>query len=115
MSVASTRAREIGAWLMLNALWLPLTFQDTALMTIAVPAETVRLTSGNHVFVLSALASVSALAAMIVPPLGGWFSDLLRRRGGSRRTFVAVGLAIDVAALIALSYAHSLAWFAICR
>lgn len=113
MSVASTRAREIGSWLMLNALWLPLTFQDTALMTIAVPAETVRLTSGNHVFVLAALASISALAAMIVPPLGGWFSDLLRSRGGSRRTFVAVGLAIDVAALIALSYAHSLAWFAI--
>ncbi len=97
---------------MLNALWLPLTFQDTALMTIAVPASTARLAPDNHVFVLSVLASVAALAAMVVPPLGGWLSDALRRRGGSRRNFVAAGIVIDVGALIALSYAHSLMWFA---
>ena len=89
---------------MLNALWLPLTFQDTALMTIAVPAATVHARARQPRFVLSVLASVTALAAMVVPPLGGWLSDALRRRGGSRRTFVAVGIAIDVAALIALSY-----------
>jgi MFS family permease len=112
LNIASTRAREIGAWVMLNALWLPLTFQDTALMTIAVPAATVRLAPANHVFVLSVLASIAALAAMIVPPLGGWFSDRLRRRGGSRRAFVAVGIGIDVVALIALSYSHTLASFA---
>ena len=113
MNVASTRAREIGAWVMLNALWLPLTFQDTALMTIAVPAATVRLAPANHVFVLSVLASIAALAAMIVPPLGGWLSDAQRRRGGSRRSFVAVGILIDVGALVALAYAHSLASFAV--
>ncbi len=96
---------------MLNALWLPLTFQDTALMTIAVPAATVHLAPTEHVFVLSVLASVAALAAMLVPPLGGWLSDALRRRGGSRRTFVAVGILIDVGALIALAHAHSLVWF----
>jgi MFS family permease len=112
LNIASTRAREIGAWVMLNALWLPLTFQDTALMTIAVPAATVRLAPANHVFVLSVLASIAALAAMIVPPLGGWLSDGLRRRGGSRRAFVAVGIAIDVVALITLSYSHTLASFA---
>jgi MFS family permease len=110
LNIASTR--EIGAWVMLNALWLPLTFQDTALMTIAVPASTARLAPDNHVFVLSVLASVAALAAMVVPPLGGWLSDALRRRGGSRRNFVAAGIVIDVGALIALSYAHSLMWFA---
>lgn len=97
---------------MLNALWMPLTFQDTALMTIAVPAETLRLAPGNHVFILSVLASISALATMFVPPLGGWLSDALRRRGGSRRAFVAVGLLIDVAALVALAYPGSLIWFA---
>ncbi|HVR46966.1 MAG TPA: MFS transporter [Candidatus Binatia bacterium] len=113
MSIASSRAREIGGWVMLNALWLPLTFQDTALMTIAVPAATVHLAPGNHVFVLSVLASVAALAAMVVPPLGGWLSDALRRHGGSRRTFVAVGILIDVGALIALAYAHSLVSFGV--
>src|SRR5579863_1744852 len=97
---------------MLNALWLPLTFQDTALMTIAVPAATARLAPANHVFVLSVLASIAALAAMVVPPLGGWLSDALRRRGGSRRTFVAVGILIDVGALVALAYADSLVSFA---
>jgi len=107
------RVRQIGAWVTLNFLWLPLTFQDTALMTIAVPAMTVSLAPENHVFVLALLASISALAAMVVPPLGGWFSDTLRRRGGSRRSFVAVGLVIDIAALVALSYAHSLLWFGI--
>jgi MFS family permease len=92
---------------------LPLTFQDTALMTIAVPAATVRLAPQQHVFVLSVLASIAALAAMIVPPVGGWLSDALRRRGGSRRVFVAVGILIDVAALIALAYAPSLLSFGI--
>lgn len=105
-------ARQIGSWTVLNFLWLPLTFQDTALMTIAVPAATVSFAPANHVLVLSLLASISALAAMVVPPLGGWLSDVLRRRGGSRRTFVAVGLAINVAALVGLSYAHTLLWFA---
>jgi MFS family permease len=107
-----TPARRIGAWVMLNFLWLPLTFQDTALMTIAVPAATIKLAPANHVFVLAVLASVSALAAMVVPPLGGWFSDMLRRRGGSRRTFVAAGLLIDIVALVGLAYAPSLWWFA---
>jgi MFS family permease len=111
--IASIRVRQIGAWIMLNALWLPLIFQDTALMTIAVPAATLRLAPANHVFVLAVLASIAALATMIVPPLGGWLSDALRRRGGSRRSFVAAGIVIDVAALIALSYAQSLTSFAI--
>lgn len=113
MGTPPAHARQIGAWVTLNFLWLPLTFQDTALMTIAVPAMTVTLAPENHVFVLALLASISALAAMVVPPLGGWLSDALRRRGRSRRTFVAVGLVIDIAALIALAYAHSLLVFGV--
>ncbi len=98
---------------MLNLLWLPLTFQDTALLTIAVPATTVRLAPANHVFVLSALASIAALGTMLVPPLSGWLSDARRRRGGSRRSFVTIGILIDVAALVGLAYANTLPMFAV--
>jgi len=82
-------------------------------MAIAVPATTIQLAPENHVFVLAVLASTVALATAVVPLFAGWFSDALRRRGGSRRAFVGAGVAIDVGALAALSYVHSLAWFAV--
>jgi MFS family permease len=109
----SSRARRIGGWVTLNFLWIPITFQDTALLTIAVPAMTIRLAPANHVFVLSALASIAALATMIVPPMSGWLSDARRRRGGSRRSVALVGIAIDVAALVALAKVNTLAMFAV--
>jgi MFS family permease len=98
---------------MINFLWLPITFQDTALLTIAVPATTARLAPANHVFVLSILASMTALATMLVPPVSGWLSDARRRRGGSRSSFVIAGLVIDVAALVGLAFANTLPAFAI--
>ncbi|MGB6646723.1 MAG: hypothetical protein WBE35_16995, partial [Candidatus Cybelea sp.] len=103
MRIVSTNLREIGGWVMLNALWVPLTVQDTALMAIAVPAMTIRLAPEKHVVVLSVLASVVALATAVVPLLAGWLSDALRRRGGSRRAFVGAGVVLDVCALAALS------------
>ncbi|MBV8372131.1 MAG: MFS transporter, partial [Candidatus Eremiobacteraeota bacterium] len=115
MTFGSDRFREIGSWIVLNALWIPLTFQDAALVTIAVPAALLDLAPASHVIALSALASISAVAATLVPPLAGWFSDRMHHRGGQRRTFVTVGLAIDVIALVALAFTHSLlafaAWF----
>lgn len=99
---------------MLNALWVPLTFQDAALMTIAVPASLLTLAPKSHVAALAALASIAAVGAMIVPPLAGWLSDHKRRRGGERRTFVAAGLAIDVIALVALAFARNLITFDAC-
>lgn len=114
MHAGSDRIREIRSWLVLNALWVPLTFQDAALMTIAVPAALLQLAPASHVVVLSALASTTALAAMIVPPLAGGFSDRLRHRGGQRRSFVLAGLVLDVGALIALAFAHDLFAFAVC-
>ncbi|HEX3368481.1 MAG TPA: MFS transporter [Candidatus Cybelea sp.] len=113
MKVSKANLREIGGWVMLNALWVPLTVQDTALMAIAVPATTIRLAPKNHVYVLAVLASVVALATAVVPLFAGWLSDALRRRGGSRRAFVGAGVVIDVAALAALAYVHTLEWFAV--
>ncbi len=112
MQSRQSHARRVGGWVALNLLWIPITFQDTALLAIAVPAMTVRLAPEHHVFVLSALASVAALATMIVPPLSGWLSDARRRRGGSRRSFVTIGIVIDVAALVGLAYVNTLPLFA---
>ncbi|HEY1656189.1 MAG TPA: MFS transporter [Candidatus Tumulicola sp.] len=111
MRAAPIRPREVVAWIVLNALWIPLTFQDAALMTIAVPAALLRLAPTSYVGVLSVMVSTAMFAAMIVPPIAGWFSDRLRRRGGVRRTFVAVALLVDVVALLALAFAHTLVSF----
>ncbi|HEV3091583.1 MAG TPA: MFS transporter [Candidatus Cybelea sp.] len=113
MPISKTNLREIRGWVVLNALWVPLTVQDTALMAIAVPASTIRLAPQNHVAVLAWLASIVALATALVPLFAGWLSDALRRRGGSRRAFAGAGVAIDVAALAAIPYTHTLVWFAI--
>ncbi|MEO6834778.1 MAG: MFS transporter [Candidatus Tumulicola sp.] len=111
MRVGSARFREIGSWIILNALWIPLTFQDAALMTIAVPAALLRLAPTSYVGTLSVMVSVAMFGAMIVPPFAGWLSDHIRRRGGGRRSFVAAGLIVDVVALAALPSAHSLLAF----
>jgi MFS family permease len=111
LRAARVSPREVGAWIVLNALWIPLTFQDAALMTIAVPAALLHLAPTSYVSVLSVMVSAAMFAAMIVPPVAGWFSDRVRRHGGSRRTFVVAGLAVDVVALLALALTHSLLWF----
>lgn len=111
MNGSNERAREIGSWALLNALWIPLAFQDAALLTIAVPAALLRLTPHDYRTVLAALTSGSSVAAMLVPPLAGWFSDKQRRAGGSRRTFAALGIAINILALLGLAMAKDLGSF----
>src|SRR5581483_5664284 len=55
----------------LNALWIPLSIQDTALMAIAVPAALLRLDPDNHLRALALLASAVAAVSMVIPPLAG--------------------------------------------
>jgi MFS family permease len=106
-------APEFFSWALLNALWIPLMFQDTALMTIAMPAVMIRLVPHNYIAVISGVTAIVAVSAMIVPPLAGWMSDHFRRGGGSRRLFVAVGVIVDVIALAALAYANSVWLFSL--
>jgi MFS family permease len=80
-------------------------------MTIAVPAALLRLAPTSYVGVLSIMVSTAMFGAMIVPPVAGWFSDRVRRRGGARRGFVVAGFLVDVIALIALAFTHSLLAF----
>ena len=113
MATQTSRLREIGSWIIVNALWVPFAFQDAALLTIAVPAAVLVLAPHTYVMVTSIIGSATGFAAMLVPPLAGWFSDHLRRGGGQRRTFVAAGLAINVLALVLIAtVAHTLWSFA---
>lgn len=107
----SSRTESVARFAALNALWISLTVQDTALLAIAVPSAIVALDPAHHVAALALLISVSNVAAMLVPPLAGWFSDRRRRGGGTRRPWIIVGVAVDVCALVALAYAHSVLTF----
>src|SRR5215469_4252698 len=108
-SPKSARKESFAHYAILNALWVSLTIQDTALMTIAVPSAINQLAPATHVESLAFLVAVANLAAMLVPPVAGWYSDRHRREsGGTRRTWVLTGTAIDIAALVALSFTHSL-------
>lgn len=91
----------------LNALWIPLSIQDTALMAIAVPAMLLRLDPDNHLGALALLASAVAGVSMVIPPLAGALSDWMRRSGTPRRAFVVGGALADVVALVLLSRASS--------
>ncbi len=104
-----TRSESIAHYAILNALWISLTIQDTALMTIAVPSAINQLAPATHVESLALLVAVANLAAMLVPPVAGWYSDRHRREsGGTRRNWVLAGMAIDIAALVGLAFTHSL-------
>ena len=106
-----SRARKnesIAHFAILNALWISLTIQDTALMTIAVPTAIDHLVPATHIESLAFLIAISNLAAMFVPPVAGWFSDRHREARGTRRRWVLAGIAIDVAALIAITWANTL-------
>ncbi len=107
------RIESFGWFALVNALWISLTVQDTALMTIAVPSAVLALAPRNHIAALSLLVGCANFGAMLVPPIAGWFSDRERQKGGIRRSFVLVGVAIDVCALVALAHARTLVVFGV--
>lgn len=97
--------------LLLNAFWVPLNFQASAILAIAVPAALLRLPGINHTAVLAVLASAVATVAMVVPPIAGAISDAARRRGGRRRGMIVTGALVNVAGLVWLGFAHGLPLF----
>ena len=88
--------------MVLNALWGPLTFQDAAMTTIAVPAALLHLAPVNHTSLLATLVSITAAVSMLVQPIGGAFSDATRRAGGRRRTIIIAGAVIDAICMLLL-------------
>lgn len=92
--------RNVLAQSLLNFYWIPLNFQTSALLTIAVPAAILRFPRVNHVAELALLASVVAIISMVVPPLAGEISDRLHRSGSSRSGVIVGGAIVNAAALL---------------
>jgi MFS family permease len=92
---------SLRASALLNAFWVPLAFQEAALLAIAVPARLLELAPKNYTSALATIASLSAVVSMIAPPIAGAVSDQLRRkRGGMRKTIIVSGAVIDIAFLL---------------
>ena len=111
--MAAALDEKYGFWksVLINAFWVPLHFQDTALITIAVPAALLQMSPHDHVRVFAVIAALVSFVSMIVPPVAGGISDHLRRRGIARRWPILIGAAIDVACLIMMAQSHGLGMF----
>ncbi|MBV9409615.1 MAG: MFS transporter, partial [Candidatus Eremiobacteraeota bacterium] len=69
------------------------------------PQLLLRLAPQHHTVLLATLATFSATAYALTPPVAGWLSDRARRRGGDRRRETAFALVVDVAALAGMTFA----------
>jgi MFS family permease len=105
-------ARNFRGLVLLNAYFVPINLQSTALMTIAVPAA-IKSFPGDHVHIYAALASAAAAMAMIVPPFAGALSDRLKTRGVNRRPMILAGAALNCFALLWMISAASAPQFGI--
>jgi MFS family permease len=97
---------------LLNAYWVPLNFQGSALLAIAVPAALLKFSDVHYTSWLAALASAVAAISMLVPPPVGALSDHLRRRGGHRRPFILIGASVNIAGLLWMAATASIWPFA---
>jgi len=105
-------SRSIRDQSVLNAYWIPLNFQGSALLAIAVPAAILKFHGGvGHTQLFAVLSSAVAALSILVPPPIGALSDYFRRRGGHRRTFILAGTVLNAAGLVWLAYTVSLAAF----
>lgn len=109
----SLDARRYGTWqsVLINAFWVPLHFQDTALIAISVPAALLTLVPHDHVRVFAVIAALVSFVSMIVPPIAGAISDRLRERGVPRRIPIVIGAGLDVACLLMMAQVHTLGLF----
>ncbi len=110
MSVAVQR---YGTWqsVLINAFWVPLHFQDTALIAISVPAALLTLAPHDHIRAFALTAALVSFVSMIVPPIAGAISDKLRYRGVPRRAAIIAGAGLDVACLLMMAEVHNLGLF----
>ncbi|MCL6453336.1 MAG: MFS transporter [Alicyclobacillus sp.] len=96
----------------LAAFWFSLSFQQAALLTIAIPAAVDRLTRSGHIVLLAQLTTLGDLLMMAAMPLVGALSDRIRMRGGTRRSVMVAGAAANGVGLVVGGSAHNVLLFA---
>ena len=104
--------RSPAAQALLNAYWIPLNFQTSALLTIAIPAI-LRLRDANYLQTYALLASIVAFISMVVPPLAGEISDRYHRTGVPRRPLIIAGALVNAAGLVWMVFAPGIVTFTI--
>lgn len=111
----SVNDRRFSGWesVLINAFWVPLHFQDTALIAISVPAALVTIAPQDHVRVFAVIAALVSFVSMFVPPVAGAISDRLRSRGVPRRLMILGGAGLDVACLVMMAQVHALTAFVV--
>lgn len=97
--------RRPGEQALLNAYWIPLNFQNAALLTIAIPAMLLHLRGVDHLRTYAMLASLVAFISMVVPPVAGEISDRLHRGGKPRRPVILMGALVNAAGLVWMVFA----------
>ena len=98
--------------IVLTVMWGALSFHWTVLSNNIVPTRVLSFATQSNKGTLLGLATViGALVSMLTGPIAGVLSDELRSRWGRRRPFLAVGIAANSIALLALIGAQTLAGF----
>ncbi|HTU71396.1 MAG TPA: MFS transporter [Candidatus Baltobacteraceae bacterium] len=101
----------VGALVLVNVYWLPLSLQEAALLAIAIPAAMLRLAPANHVAAYAILASLISLVNVFLPWPIGALSDRLRGDGTPRQALALLGAALNVAGLVLAASASSIGTF----
>jgi Na+/melibiose symporter-like transporter len=96
----------------LTLMWGALSFQWTVLINNLVPTRVLDFaTESNKGSLLGLVTLIGALLYMLTGPIAGVLSDESRSRWGRRRPFLAVGMAANAAALLALIGSRTLPTF----
>lgn len=104
------RRWSVGRHLALSLYWFSQNFHWGALLTVAIPAEVLRLAgdTGSKEQGLGLVLGIGAFVAMITQPLAGAASDRSLARWGRRRPFMAVGTLLACLALFVMARAPHL-------
>lgn len=106
------RLRSSRYLIVLTVMWGALSFHWTVLSNNIVPTRVLSFATESNKGSLLGLATViGAFVSMLVGPIAGVLSDESRSRWGRRLPFLAVGMAANAVALLALIGARTLAGF----